>query len=105
MCSADTGGGTLRISAIQRHAHVRLLQVIQVDYLLDRTFTSLLCIQSWVGLHSPGCRDLWWLGREGPGDILLYQQDVGSIGSASHETRVKQDMYGRLSLILVRENA
>ena len=78
MCCAGTGGGTLRVSAMQRHAHVRLIQVIQVDYLLDRTFTSLLSIQTWVGVQSPGCRDLWWLEREGPGDILLYQQEVGS---------------------------
>ena len=33
---------------------------------------------TWVGVHSPGCRDIWWLGRGGPGNVQPYQQEVGS---------------------------
>ena len=29
-----------------------------------------------MGVHSPGCRDIWWLGREGPGNVQPYQQEV-----------------------------
>ena len=38
-------------------------------------------------------------GGWGPGNVQPYQQEVGS------EAGVRQDMYGRLSLTLVRENA
>ena len=36
------------------------------------------CAELGVGVHSPGCRDIWWLGREGPGNVQPDQQEVGS---------------------------
>ena len=59
--------------------------------------------------NGPKCAELGWeciplavetyggWGRKGPGNVQPDQQEVGS--------GLRQDMYGRLSLTLVRENA
>ena len=72
------------------------------------------CVVDFVPMHmhvwvtsfdSPGCRDMYGGWGEKAQQTFNHTSRRLAVGSTSSEAGVRQDMYGRLSLTLVRENA
>ena len=56
------------------------------------------------GEHSAGSCKLWWLNRKVLQDFAKCTCKRLAVGSASNEVAVRQELFGSLSLVLMRQN-